>query len=294
MDEHAVLAAPSRRGGPSRRSWKEPSCRRHGRRARRNSHAEREVVDRDPLVGRVDQPRRELRAHRAHREEPVGDGAERLAQPVGVGEAGDADRREPGAGLDLVDERLDRRPERCAELRAGAALAVRATRARSRPRRATRARARPPPPPSGRAAAGSRRSPRSAPESRSASRRPRSSSARPSARAAARPSRPRPGRCERARASALARRRHRSRPRPRESPRLSGISPGTGSNSPSRSIEPGRLDERVVGDRRHRPMAATARGRAARTGELRFSAAEQRYSTRPPSSMRSPAPSLTA
>ena len=59
--------------------------------------AELEIVDRNPLVGRVDEPRGELDVHRLLREEPVGDGAERLPHPVGVGEAGADERREPGA-----------------------------------------------------------------------------------------------------------------------------------------------------------------------------------------------------
>ena len=56
------------------------------RRVAQEAHAELEVVDRHPLVGRVDQPRRDLGVHRPHREEPVRDRAERLAQPVAVGE----------------------------------------------------------------------------------------------------------------------------------------------------------------------------------------------------------------
>ena len=120
----------------------------------------------------------------------------------GVGEPGDADRRQPGARLDPVDERLDRLPERRAQRRARAALAVAPLEvvvalAEPRPHGGLRLRLA-----TGRAGAGSRRSPRSAPGSRSASARPRSSSARPSSRAAARPSPPRPGRSERASASA--------------------------------------------------------------------------------------------
>ena len=62
--------------------------------------AELEVVDRHALVGRVDELRRQLGRHRARREEAVRDGAERLAQPVAVGEARacrSAPRRAPGS-----------------------------------------------------------------------------------------------------------------------------------------------------------------------------------------------------
>ena len=59
-----------------------------------------EVVHRSPLVGRVDERPGEHRVH-PHRHEPVGDGAERLAHEVAVGEAGVHDRRQRRPGLDL-------------------------------------------------------------------------------------------------------------------------------------------------------------------------------------------------
>src|SRR5215210_7434581 len=87
-------------------------------------HGELEVVDRDPLVGGVDQPRGQLRVHRLRREEPVRDGAEGVTQPVAVGEAGHADRQHGGLRLDLADEALDCLPQRSAELGARAAPAL--------------------------------------------------------------------------------------------------------------------------------------------------------------------------
>src|SRR5439155_26761496 len=77
------------------------------RRVPEPADAELEVVYRNALVRRVDQPRRQLGVERTRREEPVGDGAERFAQPVAVGEAGHAHRRNRGVALDLRDERLD-------------------------------------------------------------------------------------------------------------------------------------------------------------------------------------------
>ena len=106
---------------------------------RGSADAKLEVVHRDPLVGRVDQRAPPARIHRAHREEAVRDGAERLAQPVAVGEPGDADGASRRPGLDLRDERLDRVPERRLERRARPAAAPRSTRSRSRPRRGARA-----------------------------------------------------------------------------------------------------------------------------------------------------------
>src|SRR6188768_4028575 len=85
---------------------------------------ELEVVDRDALVGGVDQPRGQLRVHRLHREEAVRDGAERVAYPVAVREPGHADRQNRRLGLDLRDEALDRVPKRGSELAARSAAAL--------------------------------------------------------------------------------------------------------------------------------------------------------------------------
>ena len=60
--------------------------------------AQLEVLDRDALVGRVDQPRGELDVHRLEREEPVGGRPEGVPQPVAVREAGADDRRQPAPG----------------------------------------------------------------------------------------------------------------------------------------------------------------------------------------------------
>ena len=138
MHEHAVRRAPSRRAGSSPAIAREPSrepvtC---AAAWRKHRTAELEVVDRDALVRRVDQPRRELGSIVAHREEAVRDGAERLAQPVAVGEPGDADRaaRPPRAR----PPRRSSRPRPRAASRAASACrrGPRSTRARSRPRRA--------------------------------------------------------------------------------------------------------------------------------------------------------------
>ena len=98
--------------------------------------AELEVVDRDPLVGRVDEARGQLDVHRPQREEPVRGRPERLAQVVAVGEPGAADRRERRSRLELVDPALERAPERRVERRARPADDLaRATRSPSRPGR---------------------------------------------------------------------------------------------------------------------------------------------------------------
>ena len=77
-----------------------------------------------PLVGGVDQARGELHLHRPHREEAVRDRAERLAEPVRVREAGAAERRQLGSRLGLLDPGGDRVPERRVERRARAARAL--------------------------------------------------------------------------------------------------------------------------------------------------------------------------
>ena len=222
---------------------------------RRNSHAELEVVDGDPLVGGVDQPRRDLGRHRPQREEPVRDRPERLPQPVRVGEPGDADRRQPARPA-RAPPRTPRSPTRAASrARSASRPGRRATPARSRPRRATAA-ARPPRRPrSGRAGAGSRRSPRTGPGSRSASPMPRSSSARPSSRAAARSSPPRPGRSPWPRRAPPPAGGTRSAQRPKEPLRL-GRQLRLGRERPEPLDVARRLDERVVGDPRHRPVPA--------------------------------------
>ena len=85
------------------------------------------------------EPRGDLGRHRPQREEPVRDRPERLAQPVRVGEPGDADRRQPRARLELR-RRTPRSPTRAAcRARSASRPGRRATRARSRPRRATAA-----------------------------------------------------------------------------------------------------------------------------------------------------------
>ena len=67
-------------------------------------------------------PGGELGVHRARREEAVGDGAEGLAEPVAVGEAGHADRRRLALRLDLADPAGDCVPERSLDRRARAAV----------------------------------------------------------------------------------------------------------------------------------------------------------------------------
>ena len=192
------------------------------------------------------------------REEAVGDGAERLAQPVAVGEAGAADGRDAGARLGPLDEALDRVPERRARWASACRPSARSTRARSRPRRAPRgspARRRQG---SSRPESCSPRSPRRARGSRSACARPRSSSARACRRGAARRSRRRAGRARgRGRAplrpAAPRRGRRAGRPRPpgpaRGSGRVRGEAPATSRR---------RLDERVVGDPRLGGVPAAA------------------------------------
>ena len=70
--------------------------------------AEPQIVDVRPLVGRVDQARGQLDVHRPQREEAVRDGAERLAKPVRVGEAGAAQWRQLRARLVSLDPIRDR------------------------------------------------------------------------------------------------------------------------------------------------------------------------------------------
>ncbi len=77
--------------------------------------AEFKVVDRDSLVGRVDEARRQLRVHRPKREEAVYGRPEVRSQVVAVGEPGTHDRREPGARLDALYPRLERTSERCVD-----------------------------------------------------------------------------------------------------------------------------------------------------------------------------------
>src|SRR3954453_21633172 len=85
-------------------------------RMQQSPQAELHVRDGDALVGGVDQPRRDLGSHGAGREEAVRDRAERVAHPVRVGEACDANRREHGAGLLGGDEGPGRIPQRAADL----------------------------------------------------------------------------------------------------------------------------------------------------------------------------------
>ncbi len=133
----AGATARGRRCRPSRRTELRSRPDRLRHRAK-ELDAQLEIVDRDPLVRGVDQPRRDLRAHRPQREEPVRDRAERLAQPVRVGEAGDADRGQPRARLE-PGRRTPRSPTRAASRAASACRpARRATPARSRPPRASR------------------------------------------------------------------------------------------------------------------------------------------------------------
>src|SRR5947209_2892121 len=82
--------------------------------------SELQVLDRHPLVRRVNQPCRDLDVHHPRREEPVGDRTERLAKPVAVGEARDTDRNCAPAWVDPLHERLDRVPQWGLERRARA------------------------------------------------------------------------------------------------------------------------------------------------------------------------------
>ena len=86
--------------------------------------AELEVVHARALVRRVDEPRCELRIHVAQREEAVRDGPERVAHPVAVREAAEADRCEPRLGLRLGHPTRNRVPERPFHRRARPALAL--------------------------------------------------------------------------------------------------------------------------------------------------------------------------
>src|SRR5215218_2662897 len=70
----------------------------------------------------MNQIRGELRLHRAHREEAVGDGAERVTYPMAVREAGEEQWHGLRLGLDLRDERLDEVPERRLDRRASPTL----------------------------------------------------------------------------------------------------------------------------------------------------------------------------
>src|ERR671923_319694 len=90
----------------------------------KEAHPEVEIVDLDALVRGVDKPGCELGLHRSHREEPVGDGPERLAQPMAVREAGEQERDDLRLRLLLGDERLDDVPQRRVERRARPALAL--------------------------------------------------------------------------------------------------------------------------------------------------------------------------
>ena len=145
-----------------------------------------EVVHRDALVRRVDKLRRDLSVHRLHGEEAVCDRAVRLPQIVAVREPGARDGAERCAGLQLLDVRVERVPERRRDGRPRpsdrlepldlvVALAYRRTDRAARRQRG-----------SARAGDGSRRRPRRGRNLRSACRRPRSLSGRESARAAAR------------------------------------------------------------------------------------------------------------
>src|SRR6185436_8403773 len=60
----------------------------------------------------MNQPRSDLRVHRSHRKETVGDRPKRLAQPMTIGEPREADGRYRGPRLLRGDEALDRLPER--------------------------------------------------------------------------------------------------------------------------------------------------------------------------------------
>ena len=250
-------------------------CRRPTRRVAQELHAELEVVDGNPLVGRVDQPRGELGAHRPQREEAVGDRAERLAQPVRVGEPGDADRRQPRARLDLGDERLDRRPERRAELRARAALAVAPLElvvalAEPRPQRPRSASASVCP---GRSRQSTVTSQRPGMTFRfcdaaiivGATVIPSSGSTISAA----------TGSIARAAASASLGRRHRVGRRASRNPSVSGISTGSGANAPSRSISRAALTSALSAIPGIEPWPLRPWTRRT-NGELRFSADEQR------------------
>ena len=80
--------------------------------------AELEIGDGDPFVGRVDERRGDFRRHLAARwEEAVRDCAERVTQPVAVGEPRALSGSDLRAGNRLADEALERAPERRVERR---------------------------------------------------------------------------------------------------------------------------------------------------------------------------------
>ena len=72
----------------------------------------------------MDQARREPRVHRPHREEPVDDRAEALAQPVAVREPRHADRHQGRLRIGLGHEASDRVPQRRLQRRASPATAL--------------------------------------------------------------------------------------------------------------------------------------------------------------------------
>src|SRR5262249_55217761 len=84
--------------------------------------SELEIVDGHALVRRVHEARDQLDVHGTSGEEAVRDGAERLAEPVAVREAGDAHRNWTRARLRVLDEGLHGVPERRLERRARTAV----------------------------------------------------------------------------------------------------------------------------------------------------------------------------
>src|SRR5437899_4418104 len=92
------------------------------RRVAKPTDRELEVGDGNALISRMDERRSHLGRQLARRgEEAVGDGAERLAQPVTVGETGADERGRTRSRLGFANPLLERPPQRRVERRASAA-----------------------------------------------------------------------------------------------------------------------------------------------------------------------------
>ena len=208
--------------------------------------AELEVVDRDPLVRRVHEPRRERGLHGLEREESVDRRAQLLADVVTVREARSDERREPRARLDPVDPRSGARARAASPSASACRRRARAGSTRAPIRRAVRRAGAPPsrpaPDPGG---GGSPPRSRTSPGSRSASAMPRSSSVRALRRGAARRAAAASG-CS---SSARCRARSTGGTSPSTSSRnasTSGISERGGSRRRERLEQRAGLEERVV------------------------------------------------
>ena len=228
------------------------------RRVAQEAHAELEIGHRHALVGGVDQPccqsRRPSRApgrsRRRRCRTPRAASGESVKPATQIGAA-------TAPGSSALDERLHRVPQRPADRRARAALSLDVRRARSRPGRATRAT-----PASASAGVWPGSSRQSTVTSQSAGITLRLSEACaivgdtviPSSGSISSPA---SGATARAAASASPAA-GTSPSNAARKPATSGISCGSAANSPSRCDERRGLDERVVGDRRHRRVAAPA------------------------------------